>query len=251
MDRIVRRLLVGYGGWRDNARLVEGMTLGDLLHAYFSFPTIQIYAVLAAAALGLTAVFFDGAARLALGTVIAVVVYSLVEYLFHRFVLHGRRLYQHRATAALWKRVHYDHHQDTSNLSVMFGAPQTTLTPILVIAIPLGWLVDGAAGAAFGVFCGIVLTAIYEFFHLYQHVPWEPGSAWLRRLKKRHLAHHFHNETGNFGITTDVWDRVLGTNYDSVRERPRSSNVRHLGYAGDEARRFPWVTQLSESERRR
>ena len=130
----------------------------------------------------------------------------------------------------------------------MFGDPKTTLPPIFVIAIPLGWLVDGAAG---GVFCGIVLTSVYEFFHLYQHVPYEPRSAWLRRLKKRHLAHHFHNETGNFGITSAVWDVVLGTNYDNVRERPRSANVRHLGYAGTEVERYPWVMALSDPENRR
>ncbi len=251
MSVTVRKVLVGYKDWRDNARLTDGMTLADLLHAYFSYPSIQLYAALAVAALALTAWLFDSAARLALGVVIAVVVFSIVEYMFHRFVLHGRWLYRHKATAALWKRVHYDHHQDTSDLSVMFGDPKTTMTPILVIAIPLGWLVDGAAGSAFGVFCGIVLTANYEFFHLYQHVPYEPKSAWLRRLKKRHLAHHFHNETGNFGITAAVWDRVLGTNYESVRERPRSANVRHLGYADDEAKRFPWVMQLSDPGTRR
>lgn len=247
----MRRLLVGYRGWRGNARLTDGMTLADLLHAYASYPSIQLNAALAAVALAMTAWLFDSALRLVLGALIAVAVFSIVEYVFHRFVLHGRWLYRHKATAALWKRVHYDHHQDTSDLSVMFGDPKTTLVPILVIAVPLGWLVDGPAGAAFGVFCGILLTSNYEFFHLYQHVPYQPKSAWLRRLKKRHLAHHFHNETGNFGITTDVWDHVFGTNYESVRERPRSPNVRHLGYADEEAKRFPWVMQLSDSGTRR
>ena len=242
----MRRLFVGYRTWRENSRLLDSMTLADLLHAYFSYPTIQLNAVLAAAALAMTAWLFDSALRLMLGAVIAVVVFSIVEYVFHRFVLHGRWLYRHKSTAALWKRVHYDHHQDTSDLSVMFGDPKTTLPPIIVIAIPLGWLVDGAAGAAFGVFCGIVLTSVYEFFHLYQHVPYEPRSAWLRRLKKRHLAHHFHNEAGNFGITSAVWDVVLGTNYDNMRERPRSANVRHLGYAGNEVERYPWVMELSD-----
>ncbi len=247
----VRKLVVGYRGWRDNARLGDGMTQADLLHAYASFPTIQLYALLAAISLALTAWLYDAAAPLLAGAVIALLVYSIVEYLFHRFVLHGRWLYRHRATAALWKRVHYDHHQDTSNLAVMFGAPQTTLVPILFIAIPLGWLVGRAPGAAFGVFCGIALTAAYEFFHLYQHVPWEPNNAYLRRLKKRHLAHHFHNETGNFGITSEIWDKLLGTHYDSPKERPRSASVRHLGYTGDEAERFPWVMQLGNREIRR
>jgi sterol desaturase/sphingolipid hydroxylase (fatty acid hydroxylase superfamily) len=241
----VRKLLVGYGAWRDNARLTDGMTLADLFHAYFSYPSIQLNVALAAVALLLTVLFFDGIALLALIAVLAVAVFTVVEYVFHRYILHGRFLYRHPATAALWKRVHYDHHQDTSDLSVMFGAPTTTLPPILVIATPPGYLISGPAGAAFAVFCGIALTSIYEFFHLYQHVPWEPKNAYLKRLKKRHLAHHFHNESGNFGITSHVLDVWLGTNYDSPRDRPRSPNVRHLGYAGEEAERFPWVRQLS------
>ena len=128
----MRRLFVGYRTWRENSRLLDSMTLADLLHAYFSYPTIQLNAVLAAAALAMTAWLFDSALRLMLGAVIAVVVFSIVEYVFHRFVLHGRWLYRHKSTAALWKRVHYDHHQDTSDLSVMFGDPKTTLPPIIV-----------------------------------------------------------------------------------------------------------------------
>ncbi len=251
MRKSARKFLVGYRSWRDNARLSDGMTLADLIHAYASFPSIQLNMALAATAFAVTVAWAPNMALLMLISAIAVVVYSVVEYVFHRFILHGSWLYRHKATAALWKRVHYDHHQDTSDLSVMFGDPKTTLPPILIIAIPPGYLIDGVAGAAFAVFCGIALTSVYEFFHLYQHVPYEPESAYLRRLKKRHLAHHFHNETGNFGITTPVWDVLLGTNYESNRERPRSANVRHLGYAGDEVERFPWVMELSDPGTRR
>ncbi|MBI1179731.1 MAG: fatty acid hydroxylase family protein [Alphaproteobacteria bacterium] len=220
------------------------MTLKDLLYAYFSYPVIQLYVVLAAVALAVALALHGNWAMLALILILSPLVYSLVEYFFHRYVLHNRTLYRHKATSAFWKRVHFDHHQDPSDFSVLFGDPKTTLPPIFVIASPLGYVFNGYAGSAMAVFCGIVLTSAYEFCHLYQHLPYEPRSAYLRRLKKRHLAHHFHNETGNFGITTHLWDVVFGTNYDSVRERPRSGTVRNLGYAGEEAARYPWVTEL-------
>jgi hypothetical protein len=60
------------------------------------------------------------------------------------------------------------------------------------------------------------------------------------------LAHHFHNEQGNFGITNFFWDRVLGTYYDSPKVYPRSETVFNLGYCGDEVTRYPWVARLSE-----
>ena len=240
----VRRLLVGYKTWREQNPLSDGMTLVDLIHGYITYPTIQLNLVLAALALAIALVFAQSGLLLLLIAAIAVVVYSIVEYVFHRFILHGRMLYRRKATAALWKRVHYDHHQNASDWTVLFGDPRTTIPPILIIAIPPGYLIHGVAGAAFAVFCGIMLTSLYELFHFSQHVPYEPRNAYLRRLKRRHLAHHFHNETGNFGITSHVWDLVFKTNYDGIRDYPRSATVRNLGYVGAEAERFPWVMEL-------
>ena len=39
----------------------------------------------------------------------------------------------------------------------------------------------------------------------------------VAEMKKRHMAHHFHDETGNFGITNYFWDRLFGTFYDRPR----------------------------------
>ena len=71
---------------------------------------------------------------------------------------------------------------------------------------------------------GALIFAGYEFCHCVQHLPFTPRNRWLREIKKHHLAHHFHSEQGNFGITLDIWDRVLGTGYDSPRAVPRSAD---------------------------
>jgi sterol desaturase/sphingolipid hydroxylase (fatty acid hydroxylase superfamily) len=60
------------------------------------------------------------------------------------------------------------------------------------------------------------------------------------------MAHHFHNETGNFGITTTFVDRLVGTLYQDRDERPRSPHVYDLGYDAAEAQRFPWVAARSQ-----
>jgi sterol desaturase/sphingolipid hydroxylase (fatty acid hydroxylase superfamily) len=59
------------------------------------------------------------------------------------------------------------------------------------------------------------------------------------------MAHHFHNETGNFGITSTVIDRLVGSHYEDLRARPRSAHVNDLGYDDAEAARYPWVRQAS------
>ena len=241
----VGKNLVGGRAWSEQEYLLDKMTLTDLIRAYLTYPTIQLNAVLAAIALAVALYLHDSVVRLIVITAIAVVVYSLVEYLLHRFVLHARVLYRSKATAALWKRVHFDHHQDPSNLAVLFGDMRTTWPPIFVLAAPPGYLIHGVAGAAAAVFCAVVLFSAYEFCHCFQHLAYEPKNRYFRRLKKRHLLHHFHNETGNFGITSHFWDLAFGTNYDEAAERSRSENVRDLGYAGDEVERYPWVKELS------
>ena len=81
-----------------------------------------------------------------------------------------------------------------------------------------------------------------------QHLPYTPKNRWLREIKRRHLAHHFYSERGNYGITSGVWDRVFGTLYESPRDMPRSETTYNLGYAGAERDRYPWVAELSASE---
>lgn len=106
-----------------------------------------------------------------------VLVYPVVWYLLHRYVLHGRVLYKIKWTATLWKRIHFDHHQDPHLLDVLFGAPVTTLPTIAFITLPIGYLIGGVgtAAAAFGT--GVAITCIYEFFHCIQHLNYKPRSA--------------------------------------------------------------------------
>ena len=160
--------------------------------------------------------------------------------------MHGRFLYRRPETAALWKRIHYDHHVDPNDLGVLFGALITTLPTIVLVTVPIGWLIAGPAGAAaaLGKRAGRP-PASTSSATACQHLPFTPRYAWLREIKKRHLAHHFHNEQGNFGITNFLCDRLLGTYYDSPKAVARSETVFDLGYRGGEVHRFPWVAELT------
>jgi sterol desaturase/sphingolipid hydroxylase (fatty acid hydroxylase superfamily) len=106
-------------------------------------------------------------------------------------------------------------------------------------------LVGGPAAAAAALTGGLVTTCIYEFCHCVQHLNHTPKSRFLQRIKRLHLAHHFHNETGNFGITNFGWDRLFGTLYEKAKHVPRSPTVFNLGYTAAEAERYPWVATLS------
>lgn len=240
-------MLGRFGTWGGPKYNLDKMTFGELVVAFFTHYSIQVYLLLAALSIALCVHLAEGLWPPLLAAVAVLALYPLVEYLLHRYVLHAQFLYKSSLTAKVWKRIHYDHHQNPHDLSVLFGALYTTLPPIALITLPLGWLIGGAPAAAAALAAGLLVFAGYEFCHCVQHLPFTPANRWLREIKKRHLAHHFHSEQGNYGITSGIWDRVFGTIY-RAREVPRSPTVYNLGYDGEERERYPWVGTLSASE---
>ena len=236
-----------YTRWRKYGRSFDlgRMTLRDLLVAYGSHPAVHVYIALAAASLACAVHYASGPVGPLLAVGATLGAYPLVWYGLHRFVLHSRLLYRSRWTAPLWKRIHFDHHQDPHRMDVLFGSPLNTVPTLLVILLPIGWAIAGVPGAAAALCAGLLITCGYEFCHCIQHLNFRPRFALLRRMKELHLAHHFHDENGNFGITSFTVDRLLGTFYGSARERSRSPHVFNLGYDVAEAARFPWVATLS------
>lgn len=233
------------GTWSSRDYSLDKMTLRDLVAGYFTYPGIQAYGVLSVIGAAIAAYFADGVVPLIAAAVATGLVYPLVWYVLHRFVLHGTWLYKRPQTAAVWKRIHFDHHQDPHKLAVLFGALYTTIPTILVVAVPLGWVIGGLPAAAAAVTSGLLITCFYEFCHCIQHLRFTPKSKILMHMKKRHLAHHFHSERGNYGITNFMWDRVFGTYYPDPKTFPESPTTFNLGYTGEEAQRYPWVAELS------
>jgi len=241
--------------WRREHHL-DKMTLRELVIAYFQYPAILAYLALAAVAL---AVFAARPAPLApslIAAAVATFIYPLVWYVLHRWVLHSRWMFKMPMMASTWKRIHYDHHQDPNHLEVLFGALHTTLPTIAAATLPIGWAIGlpwqsaahphaafGAAAMAFAI--GLLTTCFYEFCHCIQHLAYKPKNKWLAEMKKRHMAHHFHDENGNYGITSFIWDRLFGTFYDRPQRPNKSPTVFNLGYTPEMAEKYPHVAKLS------
>ena len=229
------------------------MTLRELIPAYFTYPAVIVYLVLAT--LGLAGAVALGAldqpVRTAAAFVAAILMYPLVWYALHRYVLHSRFLYRFSSTARLWKRIHYDHHQDPNRLDVLFGSLTNTIPTLLISTLPVGWLIGGWSAALTAAASAMLFTCVYEFCHCIQHLNFQPKHPWLKRIKKLHMAHHFHNENGNFGIISFWVDGLFGTHYEEMTDRPRSRTVFNLGYDEAEAARYPYVAALTPKRRDR
>jgi sterol desaturase/sphingolipid hydroxylase (fatty acid hydroxylase superfamily) len=221
------------------------MTFKELVVAYFQYYAIQVYLGLGAVCVLVAALNLSNPWGSAVGVAFACFAYPLIWYLLHRFVLHSRWMFKSPLTAATWKRIHYDHHQDPHRLEVLFGALYTTLPTIVLATAPVGYLLGGLGGAAAALAAGLFMTCFYEFCHCVQHLSYKPKNALLARMKARHMAHHFHDETGNFGITNFSWDKLFGTFYEREERVAKSPTVFNLGYTEETALRYPWVARLS------
>jgi sterol desaturase/sphingolipid hydroxylase (fatty acid hydroxylase superfamily) len=235
--------------WRREHHL-DKMSFKELVVAYFQYPAIIAYLLLAAAAVAVFAAYPAPLAPSLIAVGVASLIYPLVWYVLHRWVLHSKWMWKHKWLAPTWKRIHYDHHQDPNHLEVLFGALHTTLPTIAIATLPIGagigafWDAPiGGAAAAFAT--GLLTTCFYEFVHCMQHLAYKPKNKLIADMKKRHMAHHFHDENGNYGITSFFWDKLFGTYYDRPERPEKSPTVFNLGYTPEVAEKYPHVARLS------
>ncbi|MBI2719150.1 MAG: sterol desaturase family protein [Rhizobiales bacterium] len=233
--------------WADSIDPRASVRGGQFLAIYASHYAVILYLGVVLATGWLAVHLMQSPWQLLGSLAIVVVIYPVIEFCLHRFVLHSRALYRKPWTAGLWRRIHYGHHMNPSDLSVLFGAPYTTIPAVLVPTLPIGYLAFGWPGAAAAVCGGFIALMIYEFFHCAAHLPVRFASPTMQYMRRHHLLHHFHSENGNFGIVTNVFDRLIGTEYEAAGQVGQSPTVKNLGYCGDEVRKFPWVAELDHA----
>lgn len=128
--------------------------------------------------------------------------WSLVEYLLHRFVLHGLQPF---------KRWHLEHH---TRPTALISAP-TVLSGGLIFTLVFlpAWALLGlqtAAALTLGMLIGYLGYAIVH--HGVHH--WRPRGAWLAKRKRWHALHHHAGTAqapGGYGVSTSLWDYVFAT----------------------------------------
>ena len=72
----------------------------------------------------------------------------------------------------------------------------------------------------------------YEWSHFLIHTPYVPRTRWYRAIWRNHRLHHFKHEGYWMGVSSNLGDRVLGTNPDQ-RTVQRSATARTLHARGE------------------
>jgi sterol desaturase/sphingolipid hydroxylase (fatty acid hydroxylase superfamily) len=231
----------------DRTHHLGRMGLSDLIRAYVTHYAVIVYLLLAAASIAAFSRWPAPPLATLASVLLVTFAYPLIWYVLHRWVLHSQWMFKVPALAGVWKRIHYDHHMEPDRLEILFGALHTTLPTLLVVAALPGWLIGGTGAALAGFAAGLLCTCFYEFAHCVQHLGWKPRNPWLATMKRRHMEHHYHDETGNFGITNFVWDRAFGTFYHRSERPAKSATVFNLGYTDAAAAQYPWVADRARS----
>jgi sterol desaturase/sphingolipid hydroxylase (fatty acid hydroxylase superfamily) len=146
-------------------------------------------------------------AQVAIMVLPGLIVWTLMEYLVHRFAFHfpakssfGKRL------VYLYHGVHHEVPDDKGRLVM------PPLGAVIIMAILwglFGLLIPAPWFEPFFAFF-IVGYIIYDYIHYATH---HLGirHTFLKSVTRHHLEHHYKSEKSKFGISSPLWDWVFGT----------------------------------------
>lgn len=160
--------------------------------------------------------------------------WTLAEYWLHRVVFHweppgvwGRRIH-------FW--LHGVHHRWPHDRYRLVMPPAVSLVLFVVFLSVYRIVIEHWAWAFHAGF--VIGYTYYDLMHYYLHHG-KPRNAYLRRLRRHHMLHHFTTTDRRFGVSWTHWDRVFGT-FRSASQgrgahrgtRPSSSPAERPGAAG-------------------
>lgn len=142
------------------------------------------------------------------------VLYTLIEYWFHRTILH-----------VILKKAHDNHHTKPQLIRII----TTPILPVYVYDLLILAFVRFLLGVkvASGINCGIAIGQMsMDIAHMLFHSRWRPW--FLEGARSYHNFHHFQEHEQAHGLTTPFWDMVFGTSPETWRLYQRRPYLRYL-----------------------
>lgn len=141
--------------------------------------------------------------------------WTLIEYGLHRFIFHysARSDFGRKFVYA----AHLSHHENPRETPRLFSSLLISL-PVALVYLLLAWIVTGSLRGAAYVFAGLTAGYFcYEWLHFQAHHR-RPRLRVFRYLRKYHLLHHYQTPEHRYGVTSPLFDVILGT-FRPVRKR--------------------------------
>lgn len=154
-------------------------------------------------------IFYLGIGDVILYFLIGIFVWTLTEYLLHRFIFHFN------AKSKLGKRIHFMFHgvhHDYPKDSKRLVMPPSVSIPLALLFYFLFYNIFGPLLVA-PFFAGFIVGYIfYDITHYAIHHFNMKSKFWLA-IKNHHMLHHYKHSDKGFGVSQPAWDHVFGTTY--------------------------------------
>lgn len=152
--------------------------------------------------------------------VLGIFVWSLAEYTLHRFIFHfqakskfGQRIH------FIFHGVHHDYPMDSRRLVM----PPSVSVPLAVLFYLLFEVILGKNFVA-PFFVGFLTGYLfYDMTHYAVHHFNIHNKFWLA-LKKHHMRHHFQNPELGYGVSSPMWDYIIGTDFPKTKDENNKDN---------------------------
>lgn len=136
-------------------------------------------------------------------------VWTITEYTLHRFVFHfqpkselGQKLH------FIFHGVHHDYPNDSKRLVM----PPSISIPLAILFYFIFRLILGVPFVS-PFFIGFLVGYLfYDLTHYAIHHFNMHSKFWLT-IKNHHMKHHYQDPTKGFGVSTPLWDIIIGTNF--------------------------------------
>jgi sterol desaturase/sphingolipid hydroxylase (fatty acid hydroxylase superfamily) len=159
-----------------------------------------------------------------------ILLWTLFEYLMHRFAFHSTA--QSRRSKRFLYIIHGNHHEYPRDKRRLFmpPLPSIILASGLLMVMYLITSLVGKGEFVFALFPGFLLGyLLYGSMHYAIHA-YNPPYKWLKSLWRNHHLHHYKSEDRGFGVSTTLWDRLLGTMFVSDDGRLQKGKIRKMRF---------------------
>lgn len=148
-----------------------------------------------------------------------ILAWTITEYTLHRFVFH------YHPTSEFGKRIHFmmhGVHHDYPSDSLRLVLPPSVSLPL---AIGFYFLFDLLWGGSYNssFYAGFVIGYLFYDIGHYAIHHFKMNNSYWTTIKDHHMRHHYVDPSKGYGVSSPIWDYVMGTMFKANKKEKVSS----------------------------
>ena len=141
--------------------------------------------------------------------IFGIFIWTFTEYFLHRFIFHfnaksdfGKKIH------FIFHGVHHDYPMDSRRLVM----PPSVSIPLAALFYYVFYLMFGVNDVS-PFFVGFLTGYLFYYMTHYAVHHFNIHNKFWLALKKHHIKHHFQDPNKGYGVSSPIWDIIIGTNF--------------------------------------